>query len=300
MLYGVTESKDLNNLFCASVPREEVTPQLMQYKDVPKAYEVLKKSTASDPSDRYMCNTPDNHKKTKLWKAGRKAAIYLHFYKIVYDKTAWTINHGESLVNLGDPTRKESPLDKLINFLFVRLTGGIRELTRSEEQRKRFNEFMSKASSTAKEVLGDKISQMIEVDSLATAPERQGRGYASTLVRLATDLGDARGVQSWLLSSNTANRGFFHELGFEIVATFYLGDDNPTWTEQPIPVDIMAREPKGASGSMNEKAAGLELTSKQVAPFASESIEQLNINGEYLGSEDESRPRFDYSVGVPS
>lgn len=37
-------------------------------------------------------------------------------------------------------------------------------------------------------MLGDKISQVVEVDTLATTPECQGRGYATTLVHLATDL----------------------------------------------------------------------------------------------------------------
>ena len=51
---------------------------------------------------------------------------------------------------------------------------------------------------------------------------------------------DARGVQSWLVSSNTINRGFYHSLGFEVVATFYVGEDDPMWTAPPVPVDIVS------------------------------------------------------------
>ena len=41
---------------------------------------------------------------------------------------------------------------------------------------------------TVGEVLGDRTSQMIEIGTLATTPESQGRGYASALVHIATDL----------------------------------------------------------------------------------------------------------------
>ncbi|EKM56557.1 uncharacterized protein PHACADRAFT_253756 [Phanerochaete carnosa HHB-10118-sp] len=257
-LCGATESKETDSLLYAPIVCEKVTPQLMQYKDVPKVYETIEKSIAADPLDRYMSNTPDNHKKTKRWKAGRKAMIYLQWYKAIYDEAAWTVNRGESLIGLGDPTRKESPLDKVLGSLFVQLIKGIRDLAESKEQRKRSTEFMNKAMNTAKEVLGDRTTKMIEVSGLATTPERQGRGYATALAHLATDLADARGVQSWLMSSNTINRGFYHELGFEIVATFYVGNDNPTWNEPPVPIDIMVREPKGASSSVDEKAVGLD------------------------------------------
>lgn len=81
------------------------------------------------------------------------------------------------------------------------------------------------------------------------------------------------------MSSNPVNQGFYHLLGFETAATFYLGTDNPTWRAPPIPIDIvslrnvscgpynsgltvslqMVREPRGVSSNVNEKAIGLEL-----------------------------------------
>ena len=36
--------------------------------------------------------------------------------------------------------------------------------------------------------MGDRAGQMVVVNGLATAPESQGRGYASALVRVATGL----------------------------------------------------------------------------------------------------------------
>ncbi|EKM52841.1 uncharacterized protein PHACADRAFT_212048 [Phanerochaete carnosa HHB-10118-sp] len=201
---------------------------------------------------------PDNHKSTKRWKFGHKVTTYVHLAKLVYEKTGWTINHGESCVDLGDPTRKKRPLDKVVNFLYVQLTQGIRGLTESKEQRKCVAELTSKGGCALKEALGDEISRMFEVSSLSTIPERQGRGYATALVHLVTDLTDAKGLRSLLISSNTINRPFFRELGFEIVGAVCLGNDNPTWKEPPVTVDIMVREPKSGNSSMDKKTIGSE------------------------------------------
>ena len=36
------------------------------------------------------------------------------------------------------------------------------------------------------------------------------------------------------------NRDFYRSFGFEIVVTFYLGEDDPTWTAPPVPIDIVS------------------------------------------------------------
>lgn len=52
---------------------------------------------------------------------------------------------------------------------------------------------------------------------------------------------DAEGRAVWLASSNVAaNTGLYNSLGFITVDTIYLGDDNPTWTEPPIPIDVVS------------------------------------------------------------
>lgn len=103
----------------------------------------------------------------------------------------------------------------------------------------RQQEFVTKMNDGLKEVLGDDIKSMFVVAGLATDPEYQGRGYASTLVRLASGMAYARGVGTWLISSNTANRFFYGSLGFVIKKTFYLGNDDPTWTGPAVPLDIV-------------------------------------------------------------
>ena len=110
--------------------------------------------------------------------------------------------------------------------------------------------------------IADKLDDMLLISALATAPECQGKGYASTLVRMATSLvrtfptstsvivcasdpvhgrsqADAQGRAVWLGSSNLKNLEFYNSLGFYTVYRISLGLNNPTWTEPPVLVDLV-------------------------------------------------------------
>ncbi len=51
---------------------------------------------------------------------------------------------------------------------------------------------------------------------------------------------DAEGRDSWLASSNVAaNTGFYNSLGYNTIAMFVVGEDNPTWKGSPIVVAIV-------------------------------------------------------------
>lgn len=52
----------------------------------------------------------------------------------------------------------------------------------------RHGEFLRKLGAALEELFGDELERMVELTSIATAPERQGRGYASALVHIVTDL----------------------------------------------------------------------------------------------------------------
>lgn len=39
-----------------------------------------------------------------------------------------------------------------------------------------------------KEALGDRAKEAVHLDILATAPDKQGRGYASRLIKVVTDI----------------------------------------------------------------------------------------------------------------
>ena len=115
----------------------------------------------------------------------------------------------------------------------------------------REDEFSTKHNKAIQEALAGREGEVVTLRILATSPEKQGRGYASALVRIVTDIvsaclasrpttdfcgqqADAQGRATSLISSNLANSAFYNSLGLVEKAQIILGDDNPTWIEPPI------------------------------------------------------------------
>lgn len=42
-----------------------------------------------------------------------------------------------------------------------------------------------------------------------------------------------------------ANEGFYNLFGYVTVCRFFLGDDNPDWTEPPVPIDVVSEPTHG-------------------------------------------------------
>ena len=54
---------------------------------------------------------------------------------------------------------------------------------------------------------------------------------------------DERGLACYLLSSDVeANTAFYNRVGYRTVKTFYLGDNNPSWNEAPVPVALVSTD----------------------------------------------------------
>lgn len=78
---------------------EKVKPALMQYGDVPNACATLESGTVEDdPLERYLQVTPSDHKDAKRYRTGTRILFRLQFYRSIWDKCAWTINHGQSVI----------------------------------------------------------------------------------------------------------------------------------------------------------------------------------------------------------
>ncbi len=56
------------------------------------------------------------------------------------------------------------------------------------EPPKRWKECIEKIAALTQSAFGDKVEVMYELQSLATAPEAQGKGFASALVTTVTDM----------------------------------------------------------------------------------------------------------------
>lgn len=113
----------------------------------------------------------------------------------------------------------------------------------TKEQQKRDKEAHEKEQATVAKHLGDRVSNLISLDNLATAVKAQRKGYASALVVHLTDLADKQGRGVWLFT-HERTVSFYAQHGFERIGHFVVGDNNPTWTEKPVVMCMMLREPK--------------------------------------------------------
>ncbi|KAJ3525238.1 hypothetical protein NMY22_g10663 [Coprinellus aureogranulatus] len=91
----------------------------------------------------------------------------------------------------------------------------------------RANEYSEKVKAVVQAKLGDRIKLMMSVPLVMTVPDRQGRGYASALLREMTNLADTRQEAFALVSINKANEGFYNSHGFQSVGEALLGEGNP-------------------------------------------------------------------------
>lgn len=114
-----------------------------------------------------------------------------------------------------------------------------------------------------KAVFGGSPEGLFEITTLATAPEKQGRGYGSALVAAVHDKvnqplllymparnlsaradvhwatqADARGAATFLLTSDA--KGFYEVVGYTMVAETVVGLDNPKWTGGPVALRVVS------------------------------------------------------------
>ncbi|PPR00371.1 hypothetical protein CVT24_004405 [Panaeolus cyanescens] len=156
-----------------------------------------------------------------------------------------SIDHGNAFIWAVPGNYKPTLLDKLATWVHII----VRKFTLSKEQNKRFDEVEERKAKAIKETpeLGDNVSKMLFVASLATHPDHRGKGYGSALLKSVTDIADGLGQTAWLSSSNKENTKFYNAHGFKTVKEVVVGDDNPTWKEPPIILSLMVREPVSSS-----------------------------------------------------
>ncbi|GJE95598.1 hypothetical protein PsYK624_117840 [Phanerochaete sordida] len=224
--------------------RDRAVPRRMQYGDILTVYDTMHRANAGDPLQRFLLATPDSVGPHPIRAAARKALYYVQYATEVYARIAWVVQGGASYMRLGDPFQPKTWLTRAADRAAAAVLGWV--LTK--QQRARRAEFRTKLLTAVHARLGDGARRMVEVAILMTAPECQGRGLSlAPLTRSfwhcawVGKQADAHGVASFVVSSNVANRGFYRACGFEIVETFWVGDE-PTWDGERVPVDLMVRK----------------------------------------------------------
>ena len=115
--------------------------------------------------------------------------------------------------------------------------------------------------------LGARVHDMLEIQSLATAPAKQGRGYASALVRAVNDLvrsllppppsplrvvarwdwaltrraqADSLGRAVYVVTTDAYR--FYERLGYGLVGEVWIGDANPRWRGPPAAIRLVSTQ----------------------------------------------------------
>ncbi|KZT73056.1 hypothetical protein DAEQUDRAFT_504946 [Daedalea quercina L-15889] len=140
-------------------------------------------------------------------------------------------------VSLGlDETRRlERTLYKLSDVLCRGL---------SREQQARFQEWKEKEHLAVRDAFGERVRDMLRVDTLATRPGKRHQGYGSALLAAANIRADELALASWLSTSNPRCATLLEHLGFATVKDYLVGEANPNWLGPPVVVRIMLREPR--------------------------------------------------------
>ncbi|KJA13013.1 hypothetical protein HYPSUDRAFT_50041, partial [Hypholoma sublateritium FD-334 SS-4] len=216
-------------------PGPHVKPTRMRYRHLWKAVKTLESAFKFDPFVLYM----NAGNKAPRAQSRAQDFIYLTFLKT--REVVLTVEAGTALVVVHPEIgRPQKLIDRVIEYLSRIVFSGPYP---TAEQKKRADEQARKLKVVVEETIGNRLPTMMYVDILATDSHSQGRGYGGVLLEAINDLADSCSRALFLQSSNILNEAFYNSHGFQTVGTYYLGDDNPEWTGNPIPIQLMVREP---------------------------------------------------------
>jgi len=158
-----------------------------------------------------------------------------------------TVGGGHAVVAFGLPgqrgPRKRKPFDVFLGAA-LRLCSKLVDKLDTDEQKKRMKEVGDWLVKLVTDNLGEAAADMVSLESIATHPDYQRRGWGGALADAVTAMGDKLGKTTYLISSNVVNDEFYQSHGFVTIATAPIGEGNPTWKGPTIPVQLMIRQPK--------------------------------------------------------
>ncbi|KAH9846936.1 hypothetical protein C2E23DRAFT_536646 [Lenzites betulinus] len=216
---------------CESQAPVAVLP--MKRSDIPRGADTIHRAFLEDSLMVYF-TTVDT---APFAEARAKARYYLMFDSGIRQNRVLTVDAGKAAMKYQIPGGPGDPWPHVYAEAVLRKVADTRELT------KRLIEFVEKVKELVLDAFGEKVADMYEIQSLGTAPEVQGRGYGSALVTAVTDMADADGHDVWLVTTDAY--AFYEGLGFSIIRSATLGDENPTWEGEPVPIRVMVRRTKG-------------------------------------------------------
>ncbi|KAL0947541.1 hypothetical protein HGRIS_013637 [Hohenbuehelia grisea] len=227
------------------------TVEVMWYSRVYRAAEAYELAIVGDPIKGYIDAADDTPPPSPSQFQNR---VRLHALRILLVKPRrWTYTVGDVYAMLlATPPQSDGLLDKVLSWVASWFSPSGVEKAKSEKE-KRIIEYRTKVRAVAEKSVGARYKDMVYLDGIATHPDHQRKGYADMLMEAVAAKIDTIGKAAFLVSSNSANEKFYQAHGFSTVGEAVIGDENPTWDEKPIVVQIMVREAR-PSHALDEAA----------------------------------------------
>ncbi|TFK88054.1 hypothetical protein K466DRAFT_652831 [Polyporus arcularius HHB13444] len=211
--------------------KQEATVKPLRYRDVPRAVNATHQAFRNNTMQRYF----EDADPAPCRDSRATISVTVGFAEAIRSRRILTVDRGNAILLFGVPSNNEpGPVTKLISPILRK--GDLPEL------RKRKMEFRVRIIALVKLALGPEVDEMLEIQGLATAPSKQGRGFATALVNTVNDMADAQGRKTYVITGDA--QGFYETVGYRLVGEDWLGIDNPLWNGPPVPIRIMLREPR--------------------------------------------------------
>ncbi|KAI0677443.1 hypothetical protein C8Q78DRAFT_1074140 [Trametes maxima] len=210
---------------------EDIKVEPLRYIDIPKATRSSYDAFLDDSYTRYFADADT----VPLREQREKLRISAVFADHVYVNKVYCVNHGDAIVSVGLSGGKRGLLGSILTPVLDRLE--------PKELSERKAEFREKVEELLLSAFGDDIRNMLEIRGLATAPEKQGRGYGTALMRLVDEMSDAQDRAVYAVTTDAHK--FYESIGYTMLREGFIGDDNPKWNGPPVGIRVMYRAPKG-------------------------------------------------------
>ncbi|KZT74805.1 hypothetical protein DAEQUDRAFT_753533 [Daedalea quercina L-15889] len=226
--------------------RTNSTPkvELLRYVEVPRTTGRMLYARKKNVLHHYVFDTPDADNGRTIGYRDR-IQMYLSWTDGVRRHEVLTVNQGDSVLLYSPAPESVPERQKSVNEFVRNLIGRILSIFGrfyTQEQQKRMGELRNTSRAEVVATLGERQQKLISIDNLVTAAEKQGLGYASSLVNYVLDLASAQNRGVWLQTAEH-NVGFYDRFGFQVVGQYKIGELNPTWTEGLITEYILLWEP---------------------------------------------------------
>ncbi|KAH9893210.1 hypothetical protein C8Q73DRAFT_696087 [Cubamyces lactineus] len=211
--------------------RQQIKVAPMRYGEIPRSADSMHRAFSSNPITAYNRAVDTAPFLDARWRIRQNMTLL----DAVIRGRVLSVNQGDALLIYGAPGNNQT--SRIYNFFF-----NILQRFNTDELNARKSEFRIKIQRMVQAAFGEKAKDMYYIHILGTAPEVQGRGYASALVNAVTAMADAEDRDTWLITADAIP--FYERLGFVVVQEDTLGAENPAWSSKPVPICIMLRTRK--------------------------------------------------------